>query len=170
MVFSALDNKARDLKQIMIRFKPFGTRGTTAVAAPQISPADPNAKWILIVDDDPVFVKATSNKLRAAGFNVTAARDSSEAIAALTQNPTDAVLMDIDFPPDVANGGMGSWDGFQLMTWLRGLFTSKCPRFIMVSSSDSPEFRARAEKLGVVAYLQKPLSSEQLLTALGSAL
>jgi two-component system chemotaxis response regulator CheY len=107
-------------------------------------------------------------KLRAAGFEVTKAKESSEAITALGEYPTDAVLMDIDFPADVCNGGMGSWDGFQLMSWLRSLPTPKKPRFIMVSSSDSPANRQRAEKGGAVAYFQKPLDYEQLLAAVNA--
>jgi CheY-like chemotaxis protein len=80
-----------------------------------------------------------------------------EAIAAWRATG-DAVLMDINFEPDVCNGGMGSWDGFQLMTWLRGSPAAKGARFIMVSNSDSASDRQRAHKLGAVAYFQKPLA------------
>jgi two-component system chemotaxis response regulator CheY len=157
----------------MIRLTPFKVRRSnaprdtvTVAPEPEPPPADPNAQRILIVDDDAVFVKATWMKLRSAGFNVMVARDSSEAIAALSEYPTDVVLMDVNFPPDVSHGGMGSWDGFQLMYWLRGLATAKAPRFIFVSNSDSPAFRAQAQRLGAVAYFRKPVSNEDLLTAL----
>jgi CheY-like chemotaxis protein len=157
----------------MITLTPFKIRGSnvpretvTVAPEPESPPADPNAQRILIVDDDAVFVKATSMKLRSAGFNVMVARDSAQAIAALSENPTDVVLMDINFPPDVAHGGMGSWDGFQLMYWLRGLATAKAPRYIFVSNSDSPALRAQAQRLGAIAYLRKPVNHEELLTAL----
>ena len=132
-------------------------------------PTNPSGKRVLIVDDDAVFVQATSIMLRAAGFQIRAAQDSSAAIEALRDNPVDAVLMDITFPPDVCNGGMGSWDGFQLMNWLRSLPTTRGARFIMVSNSDSPEYRSRAAKFGAVAYLRKPLHDEQLLAAMNPA-
>ena len=159
----------------MIRFKWFNFGGRPARAARQAAaadaetapnPADSNAKSVLIVDDDAVFVRATSMKLRAAGFQVRAAHGASEALESLRDNAADAVLMDIDFPPDVCNGGMASWDGFQLMNWLRGFPTARNARFIMVSSSDSPKFRSQAEKFGAVAYLQKPLHDGLLRTAI----
>ena len=163
----------------MIRFKWFDFGGRKATAAPQLPatestetaamPTHPTEKRVLIVDDDAVFVRATSTMLRAAGFQVRAAQGSSEAIETLRDNPVDAVLMDINFPPDVCNGGMGSWDGFQLMNWLRCLPTTKGARFIMVSNSESPEYRSRAAKLGAVAYLRKPLQDAQLLAAMKPA-
>jgi two-component system, sensor histidine kinase LadS len=165
----------------MIRFKfkwfPFdrrnatdsSQRSATASAKTAAASTDPNAKRVLIVDDDAVFVKATSMKLRAAGFQVKSAQDSAEAIEVLRDNPADAVLLDVNFPPDVCNGGMGAWDGFQIMNWLRGLPTAKGAQFIMVSNSDSREYRNRAAKLGALAYLPKPLHFEKLLGVMKSA-
>jgi DNA-binding response OmpR family regulator len=125
-------------------------------------------KRVLIVDDDPIFLKATAMKLQSAGFQVRTATEGSEAIAALGEEPADAVLMDIDFQPDVCNGGMGSWDGFQIMTWLRGNPAAKGARFIMVSNSDSVANRQRARQLGAVAYFQKPLDHDRLLAAVNA--
>jgi len=160
----------------MIRFKWFNFGDRHEPTTPQISgvanmvrvnlPTNPNAKSVLIVDDDAVFVRATSTRLRAAGFQVRSAQGSSEAIESLRDNAADAVLMDISFPPDVCNGGMASWDGFQLMYWLRSLPTAHGARFIMVSSSDTPELRDRAKKLGAVAYLNKPLEDDLLHAAI----
>jgi two-component system, chemotaxis family, sensor histidine kinase and response regulator PixL len=124
--------------------------------------ANPQAKRVLIVDDDLVFLRVTAAKLRSAGFRVKMARESSEAIAALGEEPMDAVLLDINFAPDVCHGGMGSWDGFQLLSWLRGFPTAKGARFIMVSNSDAAADRQRALQLGAAAYFQKPLDHDQL--------
>jgi len=163
----------------MIRFKWFNFGGEESMpeaqneaaesAEPVTMPGHPNGQRVLIVDDDKVFVRATSMRLCAAGFQVVAAKDGAEAIERLRDTPAHAILMDIDFPPDVCNGGMGSWDGFQIMSWLRGLPTSRGARFIIVSNTDSPEYRARATKLGAVAFLKKPLQNDQLLTAINPA-
>lgn len=160
----------------MIRFKWLKFGGRRATPAAQISaaagmetetnPTNANAKSVLIVDDDAVFVRATSMKLRAAGFQVRSAQGASEALESLRDNAADAVLMDIDFPPDVCNGGMASWNGFQLMNWLRGFPKARHARFIMVSNSDAPQYQTRAAKLGAVAYLRKPLEAESLCTAI----
>ena len=168
----------------MIKFKlfGFGSSEQTAPASPPPEAAVPAApsdtegiqanvqgKRVLIVDDDPVFLKATAIKLQTAGFQVRTATEGSEAIAALGEQPADAILMDISFEPDVCNGGMGSWDGFQIMTWLRGNPSAKGARFIMVSNSDSAADRQRAKQLGAVAYFQKPLAHDRLLAAVNGA-
>ncbi len=162
----------------MIKFKWFGfgsnentmPAGSPETAAPEGQSAaaepQPNAegKRVLIVDDDPVFLAATAMKLRAAGFQVRTAHESAEAIAALGEEPADTVLMDITFQPDVCNGGMGSWDGFQIMTWLRGNPAARGARFIMVSNSDSAADRQRAKQAGAVAYLHKPVDPDRLIS------
>jgi CheY-like chemotaxis protein len=166
----------------MIKFKWFGY-GSSEKTTPTLSPeaaaseaqlataetqTNPDGKRVLIVDDDPVFLTATAMKLRAAGFQVRTATESAEAIAALGDQPADAVLMDINFQPDVCNGGMGSWDGFQLTTWLRGNPSAKGARFIMVSISDSPLDRQRAQQVGAVAYFSKPVDHDRLIAAVNA--
>jgi CheY-like chemotaxis protein len=168
----------------MIKFKVFGfgssEKTTPASPGPEAAvpavPADTEAtqanvqgKRVLIVDDDPVFLRATVMGLQSAGFQVRTATDSSEAIAALGEQPADAVVMDINFQPDVCNGGMGSWDGFQTMAWLRGNPAATGARFIVVSNSDSAADRQRAKQLGAVAYFQKPLDLARLLAAVNGA-
>ncbi len=170
--------------QSMIKFKVFGfgrSEKTTPGSPPPEAavPAAPSdtegtqanvqGKRVLIVDDDLVFLTATTMKLQTAGFQVRTAREGSEAIAALGEHPADVVLMDIAFQPDVCNGGMGSWDGFQIMSWLRGNPATRGARFIMVSNSDSAADRQRALQLGAVAYFQKPVDHDRLLAALNGA-
>ena len=164
----------------MIKFKLFGfsNHSGTTLAPPSeaAAPSGPpcldrlgkpvKGKRVLIVDDDLVFLKATATKLQSAGFHVRTARESSAAIAALGDQPVDSVLLDINFPPDVCNGGMGSWDGFQIMSWLRGNPAANGARFIMVSVSDSDADRQRARQLGAVAYFCKPLDYDRLLVTM----
>jgi len=166
----------------MIKFKLFGfgsSENTTPAPSPGVAVQEDSSfmdgtqtnvqgKRVLIVDDDPVFLTVTAKRLQSAGFQVRTAREGAEAIAALGEQPADAILMDITFQPDVCNGGMGSWDGFQIMTWLRGNPAAKGARFIMVSNSDSASDRQRAQQLGAVAYLQKPLDHDRLLAAVNA--
>ena len=167
----------------MIKFKLFGfdsSEKSTPTPSPeaavqQDSPsldgteANMLGKRVLIVDDDLVFLTATRSKLQSAGFHVRTAQEASEAIAALGEQPADAILMDLTFQPDVCNGGMGSWDGFQIMSWLRGSPAAKGARFIMVTNSNSASDRQRAQKLGAVAYFQKPVDHDQLIEAVNGA-
>jgi len=50
------------------------------VAPPAPKAARTNGPTILVVDDDPVFLKATAMKLENNGFEVITAKDGSEAI------------------------------------------------------------------------------------------
>ena len=178
-MLSAAKKALKQSKSVMIKFKlvGFGKSETTKLSPlPRAAPAfqygiqaNLSGKRVLIVDDDPVFLQATATKLQLAGCRVRTAQESSEAIAALSEQPVDAVLMDINFPPDVCNGGMGSWDGFQMLNWLRGLGGAQGARFIMVSNSDSASDRQRAQKLGAVAYLQKPLDHDLLFAVLNAS-
>ncbi|HOX57680.1 MAG TPA: response regulator [Candidatus Paceibacterota bacterium] len=160
----------------MKKFKLFGLgRGgeTTAACEPdsfkEQTPAKPGSKRVLIIDDDPVFSKATAMALQSAGCEVRLAQEASEAIAALAEEPADVLLVDINFPPDVTFGGRTSWDGFQTIEWLRGLPGTLGARFIIVSSSDLASDRQRARQIGAMAYLQKPLDLNQLLAVVNEA-
>jgi len=168
----------------MIKFKLFGfgdSDKTTPAAAPpeavvaavpsetEEAAVNVQGKRVLIVDDDPVFLTAMRRMLQSAGLQVSTAKEGSEAIAAVGEQRADAILMDITFEPDVCNGGMGSWDGFQIMNWLRGNPAAKGARFIMVSNSDSASDRQRAQQLGAVAYFQKPVDNAQLLAAINAS-
>lgn len=157
----------------MLKFNLFGLRRhgeATAARGPDAFreeiPGNPGGERVLIVDDDPVFSKATAMALQSAGCRVRLAQEASEAIAALAEEPADVLLVDINFPPDVTYGGRISWDGFQIMEWLRNLPGTIGARFAIVSSSDSAADRQRARQLGAVAYFQKPLDRNRLLAAL----
>ena len=166
----------------MIKFKLFGlgsgekaaVAGSPTAATPETASVvdkpqtNVSSKRVLVVDDDPIFLRITATKLRSAGFEVMTARETSEAIAALRTQSADAVLMDITFQPDVYNGNMGSWDGFQLMSWLRRNPAAKVARFIMVSNSAAASDRQRARQLGAVAYFQKPLDYERLFAVVNA--
>ena len=123
-------------------------------------------KKVLVVDDDAVIRMTTGSKFQKAGYQVRTAGDCSEAIAAVGENPPDIILVDLNFPPDVSNGGLVAWDGFRLMHWLRGLQNTGEARFIVISGSDSTDSRRRAMASGAAAYFQKPLDHERLLTFL----
>jgi CheY-like chemotaxis protein len=50
---------------------------------------------VLVVDDDPDFVKVTSKVLEKAGHTVASASNGAKALKALRQDPPDVVLLDI---------------------------------------------------------------------------
>jgi two-component system KDP operon response regulator KdpE len=124
-------------------------------------------KKILIVDDDPVVVKALSIKLQAANFDVLTAGEGSEAVnIARTQSP-DAILLDINFPNDFSSV---SWDGFRIMDWLKRLQSVEQPPIFVISSGEAAKYEARVRQMGAMGYFQKPVQHEDLLAALNRVL
>jgi CheY-like chemotaxis protein len=130
-----------------------------SVEAWKPQPKQRSGKQILIVDDDPVILKTTSHKLSAAGYAVSTAVDGSEAINVVGCAKPDLIILDLDFPPDVANGGKPGWDGFRLMTWLRGLRNTQGTRFIIITGSCDPaEAERRALASGAAGFFSKPIN------------
>jgi CheY-like chemotaxis protein len=129
-----------------------------------------SSKKILIVDDNPVVLKALSIKLTANGYEVVTAKDGSEAVSAVRRVHPNLILLDISFPPDVGHGGGVAWDGFLIMSWMKRIEEAKTTPFIVISAGDPVEFKERALAAGAMNYFQKPVDNEELFTAIRHAL
>ncbi len=127
-------------------------------------------KRVLIVDDDAVVRLVTSRVLRSKGYEVVTAADCSAAIAAVGEGRPHAILLDLDFPPDIASGGGISWTGLHLMAWLQGLQNARGARFIIITNSSSEQSRERALAAGAVGFFQKPINYECLVAAIDPGL
>lgn len=124
------------------------------------SPTSPQAKKILIVDDNEVVIKTITLKLQGAGYQVIGAMDGSEAVSAARRENPDLILLDISFPPDL---GSIEWDGFRIMEWFHRLDTARKIPIIIITGSEDPRARERATSAGAVAFFQKPLEHDFLL-------
>jgi len=118
-----------------------------------------NRQKILIVDDDPVVVKAMSLKLAPAGFEIVTAVDGSQALSAARKEKPDLILLDVNFPTDVGV----SWDGFQVIAWMQRVDEANGTPVIVISGGEAAKYKARALQAGAIAYLQKPVHSDELL-------
>lgn len=70
------------------------------------------AERILVVEDEPFVLMATSDALRQSGFDVLEAMNADEAVALLDQDPDGSIALvfsDVRMP--------GAMDGFQLARW-----------------------------------------------------
>jgi CheY-like chemotaxis protein len=122
-----------------------------------------SSKRILIVDDCPVLVRALTNVLAGAGYEVLAAEDGAAAVSMVRRERPDLLLLDITFPPDVGHGGGVSWDGFLIMSWLGRMEETQHIPIVMISGGDAAQYRDRALRGGAVAYFQKPIEPNELL-------
>ncbi|HTY85843.1 MAG TPA: response regulator [Candidatus Acidoferrum sp.] len=132
--------------------------------------ASPNAKKILVVDDNQVILKTTLQTLTTKGYQVTTATGGPEALSAIRKEKPDLILLDLTFPPDAANVGGPMQDGFFIIQWLRRTPETKDLPVIMISATDPEKFKDRALSSGVVASFHKPIDTEKLLAAIKTTL
>ena len=117
-------------------------------------------KKILLVDDDPVFTTAMAAKLQAEGFETSVAEDGAAAVAAARLFQPDLVMVDLLFPPDVANGGGDLGDGFLIVDWLRYTGALTGIPVIMMTASDSKQYAERARKERIAALFKKTVPAD----------
>ena len=131
-----------------------------------------DAKKILVVDDDRIIQKTMALKLKTKGYQVLSALDGSTAVSCVRKDIPDLILLDINFPPDIAFGFGGGvqWDGFLIMTWLRRMDEVKNTPFIVMTGGDPSKYKDRAIAAGAVGFFQKPINYEELVIAIRRAL
>lgn len=125
---------------------------------------------ILVVDDNQVVLKAMEQKLRSEGFDVTKAAEAAEAFECARYDPPDLILLDINFPPDVAHGGRVVWDGFSIAKWIRQRVMGFNAPIIMITATDVSQLRDKVMDAGVAGIFQKPINPKSLLMAIQNAL
>jgi DNA-binding response OmpR family regulator len=118
----------------------------------------PGARCILVVDDDAVLRKALEIKLKSKGYSVLTAAEGPEAIQLVRTEKPDLVLLDVDFPPDVAI----SWNGFSIMNWLQRVECSKNTPVILMTGSHRTDLAMRAKDEGAAGFFHKPLDFSAL--------
>lgn len=124
---------------------------------------------ILIVDDNPVVLKAFELKLKASGFQVLSATDGSAAVSVARHERPDLIVLDMHFPPDVGSSGL-QWNGFTIMQWMHRFSEAANIPVVIISSDEVSKFKDKAAAAGAVACFQKPINHEEFLMAVGRAL
>src|SRR5512140_3282779 len=113
---------------------------------------------ILVVDDEPRYLRLLEANLLTKGYEVTTAMDGEEGLEAFSANPVDLVLLDVMLP------GM---DGFTVCQRIRQL--SNVP-IIMLTAKGEGDDRVRGLDVGADDYLVKPFSVMELLARVRAVL
>jgi UDP-3-O-acyl N-acetylglucosamine deacetylase len=113
---------------------------------------------ILIVDDEASILRALEGILADEGFHVVHARDGEAALQLIQEQPFDLVLLDIWMP------GM---DGIQTLQRMKAMQAGVC--VIVMSGHGNIETAVKATRLGAFDYLEKPLSLDNVLSAVNAA-
>ena len=106
---------------------------------------------ILVVDDDRLVLATVTHGLGQAGYHVIDADNGDDAILLARQHKPDLALLDIR---------MEGKSGFDVAAYLRE--ASRIP-FMFLSAFSDAETVSRAEGLGAVGYLVKPLDVSQIV-------
>lgn len=114
---------------------------------------------ILIVDDTPLARTILRRSLEERGYGVVEAGSTEEAVRVYRDVWPDLVTMDI------LMDGLNGIIAIQLLKRI-----DHQAKIIVCSATSDPSFVAGAAKLGIDAYLNKPVDSEKLLSAIERAL
>lgn len=120
-------------------------------------------KRILIADDDPGMRLALAIRLRANNYEITCAGDGLSVVAEARKHLPDLILLDL---------GMPAGDGFLVLSMLRA--DSQEPEaaipVIVLTGRELSGNMDRALDAGATMFLQKPVETDRLLTAIQQAL
>jgi two-component system phosphate regulon response regulator OmpR len=116
---------------------------------------DPEARHLLVVDDDDRIRDLIKEYLARAGFRVSTAPDAAAARRLVEQLAFDLLVLDVMMPGE---------DGFAFGRWLRGRpgDVGKTPMLILTARGLS-EDRIEGLALGADDYLAKPFEPEELV-------
>ena len=130
-------------------------------AAPSVPPPVSVGKnhKILVVDDNPVVLKAFEMKLKSDGFVVTTTTNSAAVASTAEQVQAELIVLDVNFPP----GGAMEWTGFTVIQWLQRFPDFAKLPVILISGSDSAEYKEKALQAGAVAFFHKPVVYAEIL-------
>jgi two-component system, cell cycle response regulator DivK len=140
-----------------------------ADAANTPTPVIGKNRTILVVDDNPVVLKAFELKLQAGGFDVLTATEGAAAVSLARQTKPDIIVLDINFPPDVGNSGL-QWDGFNIVQWLRRFQDAANIPVIIVSSGEPAKYKEKSLAAGAIAFFQKPIKYAEFMDTITKAL
>jgi len=162
---------------ILLKLKPDAKKGARppAVPRPEKPPFLPDEasaaalkcpvgnvgqnRSILVVDDNPVVLKAFELKLKASGFTVTTTSNAEAVASSVEAAQAELIILDINLP----SGPGPEWSGFTVMQWLRRFPELGGVPVILVSGEDMDKQRDKALAEGAVAYFQKPVNYQELL-------
>jgi two-component system, OmpR family, KDP operon response regulator KdpE len=113
---------------------------------------------VLVVDDEPQFLRALVTNLRGAGYEVDTAVTAAEALTTAGLHPPDAFILDLLLPD-----GTGVDVCRELRTW------TDAP-IVLVSAVGEEEEKIAALDAGADDYVTKPFAIGELLARLRAAL
>jgi DNA-binding response OmpR family regulator len=113
---------------------------------------------ILVVDDDPKYVRMISINLEGSGYGVVTASDGVQALEIAAQSECDLILLDISLP---------KMDGYEVCREIRRF--SDTP-IIMLTAYNQTQKIVKGLDVGADDYVPKPFSAQELLARIRARL
>jgi chemosensory pili system protein ChpA (sensor histidine kinase/response regulator) len=136
--------------------------GAPVVELKKVAPKQIDDRPLAMVVDDSITVRRVTERfLQRNGMRVVTAKDGMDAIAVLSDNKPDVILLDIEMP---------RMDGYEFASHVRNDARIADIPIIMITSRVGDKHRARAIELGVNDYLGKPFQDSALLEAISRQL
>lgn len=114
------------------------------------------SKKIMIIDDSAVFRKVVSMNLKHAGYEIIEAVDGADALNKLNTEKPNLIVCDVNMP---------NMDGLTFVTKVRADENYRFIPIIMLTTESQEEKKRKGMEAGAKAWLVKPFSPEQLLSA-----
>jgi CheY-like chemotaxis protein len=146
----------RTLHDVMVQV---GTHGAPQPSASATAP--PGALRVLIADDNALNQNLLKRLVTKLGHKVDVVSNGREAVAAVAQQPYDAVLMDVLMPE---MDGLLAAEAI-CRRWPRG----NRPRLIALTAMAGPGDQERCLRAGFDDYMSKPVRHDDLTEALKSS-
>ncbi|EIJ43400.1 signal transduction histidine kinase [Beggiatoa alba B18LD] len=136
--------------------EPESTKAILTSETPQDKPTDdrehiqPTDKFILIIEDDPVFAQLLQDIAQEKGFKSLLANDGKTGLQLAQDYQPQAIILDLGLP---------QIDGWSVMERLKdNANTRHIPIHIMSATDQDKD----ARQMGAIGYLLKPISMEEL--------
>lgn len=113
---------------------------------------------ILVVDDEPRYLRLLEANLHTEGYEVLTAQNGKEAVEMFSANPVDLIVLDVMMP---------QMDGFETCQRIRQY--SNVPIIILTARGEEHD-RVRGLDVGADDYLVKPFSVMELLARVRAVL
>ncbi|MCR5021250.1 response regulator [Ruminococcus sp.] len=115
---------------------------------------------ILVVDDDSMVIRMIGFILKKSGHECTGASCGAQGIAMLRSEAPDLVLLDVEMPGE---------NGMDVLKEIRDDSDISGAKVCLMSGTVDDELRDKAQKLGSLGFLIKPVAAAELMDILKMA-